>query len=146
MRAKQWPPWEVASLRQKLDVLANLVEIHPKTEASEEIVGWLSRLLVVRSSGYLEQVVFEVARAFVEERSGGMVKAFAQSWLARSRNPSPENLEQLVGRFDSQLSDELKEISSTEDDGRLRRELSSWLTAATESLMASMRGSVAAGR
>lgn len=45
------------------------------------------------------------------------------SWLDRSRNPTPENLSELVGRFDAQLREEL-EVVFSDDDHRLRREIS----------------------
>jgi hypothetical protein len=51
----------------------------------------MSRMLVVRSSGFVEQTAHEVCRAHVRERSGGPTRSFALSWLEWSRNPSPEN-------------------------------------------------------
>jgi HEPN superfamily RiboL-PSP-like protein len=122
MTATQWPPWDVTSLQLKLEDLAKLVAVPAKDPGSEEAVGWLARLLVVRSSGYVEQVVAEVARSFVAQKSGGLVRSFARSWLERTRNPSPANLEQFIGRFDSNLCDEFKFFLDS-DDERLRREL-----------------------
>jgi hypothetical protein len=120
--AATWPPWLVTSLRAKLDDLAALVQVPPKEPGAEEEVIWLSRFLVVRSTGFLEQVAVEVCRVYVAERSGGKVRTFAHSWLEKSRNPSPDNLEELIGRFDSDLSDEFKALLDDEDQ-RLRREL-----------------------
>jgi hypothetical protein len=45
------------------------------------------------------------------------------SWLDKSKNPSPEYLLGLVGRFDMILFDDLKSLLDA-DDQRLRRELS----------------------
>jgi hypothetical protein len=45
------------------------------------------------------------------------------SWLDRSKNPSPDNLLNLVGRFDLALVDDLKALLEA-DDQRLHRELS----------------------
>ena len=84
---------------------------------------WLTRFLVVRTCGYLEQVTHEIARAYIAEKSGGMVRSFAISWMDTSRNPSPDNLLTLVGRFDANLADELRSIFVA-DDQRLSRELS----------------------
>ena len=44
------------------------------------------------------------------------------SWLDRSRNPSPDNLLELVGRFDLQLRSDLDSLFE-DDDQRLRREV-----------------------
>lgn len=77
---------------------------------------------MVRSSGYLEQTAFELSRDYVANRSGGPVRAFAHSWLGTTRNPSPPNLEDLVGRFDAGWRDEFTELLK-EDDERLEREL-----------------------
>ena len=47
---------------------------------------------------------------------------FAMSWLGKSRNPTPDNLCELVGRFDLRLRDDL-DCMLEADDQRLRREL-----------------------
>jgi hypothetical protein len=88
-----------------------------------EIQTWLCRILVVRSCGYLEQVIWEVCRSYVSQKSGGLVRAFAQSWLEKSRNPTPVNLEELVGRFDALTCDEFKALLDA-NDYHLRQELS----------------------
>jgi hypothetical protein len=118
----RWPPWQVTSLKYGLDSLADLVDKSRATAIDPEIQSWLSRLLVIRSCGYLEQVVAEVFRDYVRNKSGGLVRAFAHSWLERSRNPSPDNLIELIGRFDSTISNEFTNILDG-DDGRLRREV-----------------------
>lgn len=118
---RTWPPWAVTSLRAKLDNLDDL--LRNGSIADPETSGWLSRMLVIRSSGFVEQTAREVCWAHVFERTGGVSRSFALSFLERSRNPSPENLLDLVGRFDLKLQDELNEILD-EDDQRIRRELS----------------------
>jgi hypothetical protein len=117
---KSWPPWGVTSLRSKLEDLADLLTQHPPLQP--EVITWMSRMLVVRSSGYVEQIAKEVCWHHVEHRSGGIVRAFAQSWLDRSRNPSPDNLLDLVGRFDRSMQEEFLELLE-HDDQRIRREL-----------------------
>lgn len=117
---KTWPPWSVTSLREKLDDLASIVESSKGMDP--DVLTWMSRMLVIRSSGYLEQTAKEVCFYHVESKSGGIVRSFAQSWLEKSRNPSPDNLCDLVGRFDSSLQNELVELLD-KDDQRLRREL-----------------------
>jgi len=43
--------------------------------------------------------------------------------MGRSRNPSPENLLEIIGRFDATLQRELEQ-KLDDDDGLIRRELS----------------------
>jgi len=116
-----WPPFLVSRLRNDLEQLATSVSSRPKNRSDDEHI-WLTRFLLVRTCGYLEQVTYETARGYVLEKSGGLVKAFAMSWLDRSRNPSPDNLLELVGRFDLQLRSDLDSLFE-DDDQRLRREV-----------------------
>lgn len=116
-----WPPRELASLERRLDELISITRSNDRG-LSSEIRSWLARLLVVRSCGYLEQVTVEVFRAYVDAKSGGMVRSFARSWLERSRNPTPERLLDAVGRFDDLLRQDLSELLELEDQ-RLYREL-----------------------
>lgn len=118
----RWPPRQVDSLLWSLRALAEVVSDESKS-LSAESRSWLGKLLVVRSSGYLEQVISECLRGHVEGKSGGIVRTFARSWLERTRNPSPSNLLDLVGRFDQSMRDELEAVLSS-DDGRLTRDLS----------------------
>jgi hypothetical protein len=108
-------------LKDDLAQLEAAVVNRPKERALDEQI-WLTRFLLVRTCGYLEQVSFETARGYVQEKSGGLVRTFAMSWLERSRNPTPDNLCELVGRFDAQLRGSLESLFA-EDDGRLHREI-----------------------
>jgi hypothetical protein len=119
-RTQSWPPWEVTSLKYKLNELAELVA---KPAAFDHaVLPWMSRILVVRSSGFVEQTAKEVCRAHVSAKSGGRVRTFAMSWLEQSKNPSPDTLCELVGRFDLSYQDDLLELLE-QDDQRIRREL-----------------------
>jgi len=84
---------------------------------------WLTRFLVVRTCGHLEQVAYETARAYVDAKSGGLVRAFASSWLVKTRNPTPENLLDLAARFGRSLGERLGELLE-KDDQHLHREIS----------------------
>jgi hypothetical protein len=114
-----WPPRLVSSLRRNLDEYAEFV----RACGDADTLQHLTRLLVIRSSGFLEQTSFEIARGYVEFRSGGMVRTFASSWLERTRNPSEANLMELVGRFDESLKLDFETFLHANDD-LLSRELS----------------------
>src|SRR5262245_27454037 len=118
----KWPPREVSALRYKLDELTDLVRTTASTD-SQEVRDWLARVLVVRSCGYLEQVVLESCRGYIHGLSGGPVRSFGRSWLDRGRNPDPAALILLVGRFDAQWANDLMEFFEA-DDQRLHREIS----------------------
>lgn len=117
-----WPPWPVRSVKQALDPLAESVRQRPDSRTDDE-QAWLTRFLVVRTCGYLEQATHETSRGYVMGKSGGLVRAFAMSWLTRSPNPSPDNLVQLVGRFDQNWLVEFQDLLGR-DDQRLYREIS----------------------
>ena len=122
MTNKSWPPWEVKSSRLNLETLRGAVDRPSESGLSAEALGWMSRLLVVRSCGYLEKAVVECARGYVTEKSWGQVRSFGLTWLERSRNPKPAALEELLGRFDAQLASEFVAFIG-EDDSRLEKEL-----------------------
>lgn len=121
-RETRWPPVEVTRNHLRLVELGELLEDAMRKGESELVSGWLARLLVVRSCGYLEQVVAEVARGFILKRSGGLVRSFAHAAIPAAKNPWPESLLDWVGRFDRSLQDDLRDVFD-EDDQRLRREL-----------------------
>ena len=119
-RTATWPPWAVTSLERQLDQLTDAVRSSGARTDDEQI--WLTRFLVIRACGYLEQVVHETAVGHLLARTGGTGQSFALSWLAQSRNPTPESLVDLVGRFDSGLQTELLDLLDA-DAGAMRREL-----------------------
>jgi RiboL-PSP-HEPN len=112
----------VTSLQGTLDELSKLIDEVQRNGGDPE-ASWLARLLVVRSCGYLEQVVDEVSRELMQSRSGGPIRSFSQSWLPTHRNPRPERLVEWVNRFDVTWARELAE-ELDRDDERLHRELS----------------------
>lgn len=113
-----WPPYQVSRLRSALEELGDVVTGTRETE----ILSWLTRMLVVRSSGYIEQTCREVFWGYIDARAGGLVRTFGHSWLDKSRNPSPDSLLAMIGRFDMNLRDEFEQFLES-DDQRLRREL-----------------------
>jgi hypothetical protein len=119
---KGWPPSTVLVVRNSLESLKDGIGARASDLLTDEVI-WLTRFLVIRTCGYLEQVVYETMREYVVQKSFGLVKVFASSWLERTKNPSPENLLLLVGRFDRDLSLDLEQLLD-QDDQYLRRELS----------------------
>jgi hypothetical protein len=112
----RWPPTGVLALANSLNELAEIVgEISRNGDADRE-VAWLAKLLVVRSCGYLEQVMLQVGLGLTEAKSGGPVRSFALSWYPTYRNPSPDQVVNWVGRFDPEWSIELREILDAEDE------------------------------
>lgn len=120
MNYQSWPPTNVLLLKHQLDQLAAAIRDRSIRPDDEQI--WLTRFLVVRACGYLEQVVHETVVGHLRERSGGTAQAFALSWLERSRTPSPDNLATLVGRLDGNLRVRFEELLDG-DDRRLSLQL-----------------------
>jgi hypothetical protein len=116
-----WPPWTIISLEKGLDHLVEAVRQPDGRDDDEQ--NLLTRFLVIRTCGYLEQVVQESVRSHLQSMAGGTVKSFALSWMGKSRNPSPENLLDIVGRFDESWRAELQDMLDA-DDKSLNRELS----------------------
>lgn len=114
-----WPPERVRQLRESFNELRQLVRDDSKT-LDAEIRGWLARLLIVRSAGFIEQTTIECARAHITRRSGGTVRSFAASYLERSKNPSFDNLASLIGRFDGCFEEDFGHFMETR--GRTRKE------------------------
>lgn len=122
-RIEKWPPFEVTSLSHNLSTLRT-VTLDEEKSLEPEIRSWLARLLVVRSAGYIEQAVSECCRGHVRARGGGWVQSFAHSWLERTKNPNPENLTALIGRFDQAAAEEFDQFLRADDEA-LYRDLSS---------------------
>jgi hypothetical protein len=121
-RPEVWPPAETRIMLDRLSELSGLVQEQSRATDGQEVVGWLARLLVIRSCGYLEQTVAETVRAYTRRTSYGHVRNFSLGWLDRTQNPTPAALETLTGRFDQGLREEIGALLDA-DDGRLRREL-----------------------
>lgn len=96
----------------------------PDRSSSVEVTGYLARFLIVRSCGYLEQVVDESCRAYLKSKAAPGAAAFGSSWLGHGRNPMPKALERLVARFNLGLEAELEELFSL-DGGYLGDQIAS---------------------
>lgn len=117
-----WPSLAIQNLDKALADIEILVA-HPPSAQVDEVTRALSRFLVVRSCGYLEQVVEECSTAFISSRSAPQVTSFASSWyMGRGSNPWAHKLVALLARFDGVWAAEFEEILSA-DDHRLKGEL-----------------------
>lgn len=121
MWSTAWPSLQIAQLDKSLSGVEGLVK-SPAADLPDEVAAALARFLVVRSCGYLEQVVEECCRALITSKSAPSVAAYGHSWLGRGANPSPDKLVTLVRRFDPSWAIELDALLD-EQDQRLRREL-----------------------
>lgn len=117
-----WPPPDLRPLERSLDDLADSVRDAPKERSIEEQV-WLTRFLIVRSCGYLEQALHECTTSHLNYVAGGTARSYAMSWLARSINPSPDNVLKTLGRLDMSYAEEFQ-LWLDDNDGELNRELS----------------------
>lgn len=117
-RKNVWPPQHLGRLEQQLDQLAKAVEDGSERDIDDQ--AWLTRFLVIRTCGYLEQVVHETVVAHLQEMSFGRAQTFVMSWLERSRNPSIDNMTKLVGRLDPNLQEQLQELLDADDKKLLR--------------------------
>jgi hypothetical protein len=104
-----------------LDSIAEWVTTPPAKSTDDERI-WIVRFFVVRTCGYLEQVIYESVRAYVDAKTGGPLRVYAQSWISRSRNPSPDNMLEIAGRFGGQFEESLRNLLD-DDDQRLNREV-----------------------
>ena len=94
-----------------------------RIQLSHEAGRALSRFLVIRACGFLEQILEECSRAYFLSKSERRVYSFGVSWLGRGMNPSPERLISFVNRLDPAWASELREMLDA-DDQHLSRELS----------------------
>ena len=112
-RSHTWPPPELKRLETQLDSLTRAVEEGSERDIDEQI--WLTRFLIIRACGYLEQVVHATVIGHIQQGSYGTARSFALSWLERSRNPSRDNLVTTLGRLDAELSREFEELLERND-------------------------------
>lgn len=114
-----WPSRALMDLSRSLKTLEIIVQGQkPSEPASAE----LSRFLVVRICGYLEQSVEESCRSYLRSKSDPRSAMFGESWFGRGASPRPEFLIKLVQRFDRAWADELDALLRR-DDELLKREL-----------------------
>lgn len=116
-----WPSIEIVNLGRSIHEVKRLVRKPPEGQP-DEVTRALSRFLVVRSSGYLEQVVRECCLAYISSKSQPQVAAFATGAFGTHLNPKPDRLIDIVRAFDATWAEELEELFD-EEDQFLRREV-----------------------
>lgn len=117
-----WPSLDLVNLRDSLVAVERLVD-RPPAAQPDEVTQALSRFLVVRACGYLEQVAEECCRAYVRSHTTPQVSSYGASWLGRGANPTPDHLSRLVRRFDATWADGFDVLMHSNGD-LLRTELS----------------------
>lgn len=122
VKVKAWPNADIRTARHEFANLINEVDARFREDPSDSI---LSRFLLVRSSGYLEYGFETVLCGWAEMQSSPRVSSFVRSNFGRGRNPSPEKLCDVLGRFDTELRIKFEERIS-EDDDHVKREIS-WM-------------------
>ncbi|WP_375545007.1 HEPN domain-containing protein [Micrococcus terreus] len=125
-RSIRWPPPVIRRLETALDELAKAVRERPEHRSDDEQM-WLVRFLIVRSCGYLEQVMHHCAIGHLQEKSYGTARSYSLSWLSRSVNPSVENIRSTLGRFDAGFVEEF-ETMLTDGNGELANDLGALIT------------------
>lgn len=115
-------PWPSRSLEDFSRSLKSLEQLVQRQDPSETVSAELSRFLVVRVCGYLEQSVEECCRSYLKSKSDPKSAAFGESWFGHGANPRPESLIKLVQRFDRAWAEELEMLLNA-DDELLKREL-----------------------
>jgi hypothetical protein len=125
-KSLRWPPSDLLYLERSLDELAESVRERPEHRTVDEQV-WLVRFLIVRSCGYLEQVMHRCAMGHLQETSYGTARSYSLSWLSRSINPSVENIRNTLGRFDAGFVEEFESML-LEGAGELSNDLGALIT------------------
>lgn len=116
-----WPHLTITNLTRSLTSLEKVVASNDASR-SDEVSAALARFLVVRTCGYLEQVVEECCKAYLKSKSCPRSSSFGSSWFGVGRNPSSVKLIDLTKRFDATWADQLETMLKA-DDEKLQREL-----------------------
>lgn len=116
-----WPAAELQLLEQGLDETIRLVNRLGRQD-DEEATAVASLFLVVRASGYLEQVLLVALRAHIVANAESRIANFTVSGLPRSANPSAEYLANLFKRLDPAWASELNELLD-DNNRRIRDDL-----------------------
>jgi glycogen synthase len=97
--------------------ISEIDEIVLLAEAQDDLVvrEYLSRLAVIRLSGFVEKSVEFMLSGYLEENSSHRVLKFSQKQVARLPNLNPSKLEQVIGGFDESWQTALTQFLSHEE-------------------------------
>jgi hypothetical protein len=103
-----------SSIKGELQEIQDLVDL---ADGSDDLVvrGHLSRLAVIRMSGFIESSLRLMVNGYLAENSSYRVLRFAQGQVGRMPNLNPEKLEQVVASFDDSWRSELTEFLSRDE-------------------------------
>lgn len=119
MSYESWPTRQMLNLDRSFKELERLVKDLPVSEEPEKAAA-LSRFLVVRTCGFLEQMVEKSCVAYLESKSDFRSASFSKSWFGSGANPTPVKLIKLVSKFDPTWSSELEDLFKSDDELLLR--------------------------
>lgn len=118
----EWPTRGVRIARQEFQHLVQRAEERFRADPSDDV---FARFLLIRSSGYLEYGFETTLCDWAAQQASPRVAGFVKSSFGKGRNPSPEKLGEVLGRFDVQLRSRF-ESRISEDDGHVKREIN-WM-------------------
>jgi hypothetical protein len=97
--------------------ISEIEEIVSLAESQDDLVvrEYLSRLAVIRLSGFVEKSVEFMLNGYLEENTSHRVLKFSQKQVSRLPNLNPSKLEQVVGGFDESWQASLTEFLSHEE-------------------------------
>jgi hypothetical protein len=109
----RWIDRRVA-IKNELQEIDDIV-LWAKSAQDFEVRHYLSRLAVIRLSGYIETCVEHMTNGYLEENSSHRVLNFGQSQVSRVQNLNPAKLEALVGNFDPEWKQGLAKFLNEEE-------------------------------
>lgn len=118
----EWPTREVRIARQEFNNLIQRADERFRADPSDDV---FARFLLIRSSGYLEYGFETTLCGWAAQQASPRVAGFVKSSFGKGRNPSPEKLGDVLGRFDRQLRSRF-ESHIAMDDGHVEREIN-WM-------------------
>ena len=115
----EWPKRDVRIARQQFKNLIEQARDRFREDPSDDV---FSRFLLIRSSGYLEYGFEKTLCDWAEGQASPKVAGFVRSNFGKGRNPSPEKLRDVLGKFDSELRARF-DMRIAEDDDLVKREV-----------------------
>ncbi len=107
-----------AAIKAQLREIDNIVLL---ADAQDDLVvrDYLSRLAVIRLSGFIETSVEHMLNGFLEESTSHRVLKFGKRQVSRLPNMNPTKLEQLVGAFDANWESEFNQFLAQDERRQL---------------------------